>query len=38
MKNAIRLYEMMGFERVPELDFIPANDGIVVKAYRYSII
>lgn len=34
MKNAVRLYEQMGFKRVPEFDFEPANDGIIVKAYR----
>lgn len=37
MKKAIDLYEKIGFERVPELDFIPAADGIVVKAYRYPL-
>ncbi|GMA61687.1 GNAT family N-acetyltransferase [Alicyclobacillus fastidiosus] len=37
MKNAIRLYERIGFERIPQLDFEPANDGIIVKAYRLSI-
>lgn len=38
MKGAMRLYEKIGFRRVPELDFVPADDGIVVKAYRYQII
>jgi ribosomal protein S18 acetylase RimI-like enzyme len=37
MVNAMNLYEKLGFERVPELDFIPADDGIVVKGYRYEI-
>lgn len=37
MENAIKLYEKLGFERVPESDFIPAGDGIVVKGYRYQI-
>ncbi|MCL6599127.1 MAG: GNAT family N-acetyltransferase [Alicyclobacillus macrosporangiidus] len=37
MKSAVRLYERMGFKRVPQLDFEPANDGIVVKAYRLPI-
>ena len=31
MQAAVRLYEHMGFERVPKLDFQPANDGIIVK-------
>jgi GNAT superfamily N-acetyltransferase len=38
MDNAMKLYERMGFERVPELDFTPSDDGIVVKGYRFSII
>lgn len=37
MENAIKLYEKLGFERVPESDFIPAEDGIVVRGYRYQI-
>ncbi|WP_033542953.1 GNAT family N-acetyltransferase [Planococcus sp. CAU13] len=37
MKDAISLYEKMGFKRVPELDFVPFNDGITVKAFRYDI-
>lgn len=36
MKNAIRLYEQFGFERLPEFDFQPADDGINVRAYRLS--
>lgn len=34
MRNAIALYEKMGFERVVSLDFTPLDDGIVVKAFR----
>jgi len=34
MVNAMNLYEHLGFKRLPEFDFIPADDGIVVKAYR----
>lgn len=37
MKPAIRLYERLGFRRVPEHDFQPADDGIVVRAYRLEI-
>jgi ribosomal protein S18 acetylase RimI-like enzyme len=37
MKTAMRLYERMGFERLPQFDFEPAGDGIIVKAYRLSI-
>ena len=37
MKNAILLYTKLGFERVPELDFEPANDGIIVQAFKLSI-
>ncbi|MEH7445216.1 GNAT family N-acetyltransferase [Bacillus sp. JJ1122] len=37
MTGAMRLYEKIGFHRVCELDFVPAHDGIVVKAYRYQI-
>lgn len=37
MKAAMRLYERMGFERLPQFDFEPAGDGIIVKAYRLSI-
>lgn len=37
METAMRLYERMGFARMPEFDFQPANDGIIVKAYRLSI-
>jgi hypothetical protein len=34
MKDAVRLYEGLGFIRVPENDFVPLEDGILVKAYR----
>ncbi|MFE5430592.1 GNAT family N-acetyltransferase [Peribacillus simplex] len=37
MKTAMRLYERMGFVRMPQFDFQPADDGIIVKAYRLSI-
>jgi GNAT superfamily N-acetyltransferase len=37
METAMRLYERMGFARMPKFDFQPANDGIIVKAYRLSI-
>ena len=37
MTNAIKLYEQFGFERLPQYDFEPANDGIIVKAFRLSI-
>lgn len=36
MKTAIQLYEKIGFQRVPEYDFQPADDGITVKAFRLS--
>ncbi|TDL80429.1 GNAT family N-acetyltransferase [Peribacillus frigoritolerans] len=37
MKNAIALYTKMNFERVPEFDFEPVNDGIIVKGFRLPI-
>lgn len=37
MENAMRLYERIGFERLPQYDFEPAEDGIIVKAYRLTI-
>lgn len=37
MTDAIKLYEQLGFERLPQYDFEPANDGIIVKAFRLSI-
>lgn len=33
MKKALSLYESMGFERIPEQDLEPMNDGVIVKAY-----
>ncbi|SES42239.1 GNAT family N-acetyltransferase [Psychrobacillus sp. OK032] len=36
MESAIKLYEHLGFERLPQFDFEPANDGIIVKAFRIS--
>lgn len=37
MTDAIQLYERLGFERVPELDFSPLDDGITVKAFRREL-
>lgn len=37
MESAMRLYERLGFERLPQFDFEPADDGIIVKAYRLTI-
>ena len=36
MESAITLYGQLGFERLPQFDFEPANDGIIVKAFRIS--
>lgn len=36
MQGAMSLYQRLGFERFPEYDFEPANDGIIVKAFRYT--
>lgn len=36
MQSAMQLYERMGFVRVPELDFRPA-EGIVVKGYNLDL-
>jgi GNAT superfamily N-acetyltransferase len=36
MENAMRLYERLGFARLPQYDFEPANDGIIVKAFRLN--
>lgn len=38
METAMKLYETMGFERQPQYDFEPTNDGIIVKAYRLTLI
>ncbi|MBE4908452.1 GNAT family N-acetyltransferase [Bacillus luteolus] len=37
MESAMALYERIGFERLPKYDFEPANDGIIVKAFRLKI-
>ena len=37
MKRAMGLYERLGFERLPQFDFEPADDGIIVKAYRLNL-
>ncbi|MFS0863447.1 GNAT family N-acetyltransferase [Fredinandcohnia sp. 179-A 10B2 NHS] len=37
MENAMKLYKKHGFERLPQYDFEPANDGIIVKAFRLSL-
>lgn len=37
METAMKLYEKMGFVRIPEEDFIPLDDGIVVKAFRITL-
>ena len=36
MDVAMRMYEKMGFQRVPELDFFPSPD-VTVNGYRYSL-
>lgn len=36
MQAAMRLYERMGFERAPELDFRPAKD-VLVKGFRLNL-
>ncbi len=37
MKNAISLYEKMGFERVYSFDVSPIYDGIAVEAFRFNL-
>ena len=37
MQGAIKLYESLDFERLPQYDFEPADDGIVVRAYRRAL-
>lgn len=37
MESAIKLYERLGFERLPQFDFEPSNDGIIVKAFRHRV-
>ncbi|MCM3388545.1 GNAT family N-acetyltransferase [Ureibacillus chungkukjangi] len=34
MESAVNLYTSLGFKRVPENDFIPLDDGIIVKAFN----
>lgn len=34
MNDAMQLYTNLGFKRLPEFDFEPANDGIIVKAFQ----
>ncbi|MFC4321348.1 GNAT family N-acetyltransferase [Litchfieldia salsa] len=37
MNSAIVLYKSLGFVRCPEYDFEPANDGIIVKAFKLEL-
>ncbi|MDI4649038.1 GNAT family N-acetyltransferase [Cohnella hashimotonis] len=37
MKDARQLYEKLGFERLPQYDFQPADDGITVMAFRLNL-
>jgi GNAT superfamily N-acetyltransferase len=37
MKDAIKLYGKLGFTRLPQYDFEPAGDGIIVKAFQLAI-
>ncbi|MFI8687510.1 GNAT family N-acetyltransferase [Rossellomorea sp. NPDC077527] len=37
MKNALSLYSKLNFHPVPESDFEPAGDGIIVKGFRYLL-
>lgn len=37
MTNAISLYEKKGYKRMPEFDFEPADDGIMVKAFKKAL-
>lgn len=37
MGDAVKLYEGLGFERIPHKDFVPLDDGIVVKAFQFKI-
>lgn len=36
MQTAMQMYERMGFERFPELDFTPAEN-VIIKGYRYNL-
>ena len=37
MHAAVRMYERMGFKRIPEADFHPGS-GVVVKGYRLDLL
>lgn len=37
MENAVSLYTRMGFKRLPDKDFIPLDDQIVVKAFLIEL-
>lgn len=37
MTPALSLYENMGFDRIPELDLEPMNDGVIVKAFIMNL-
>ncbi|MFC3798861.1 GNAT family N-acetyltransferase [Cohnella sp. GCM10012308] len=37
MQDARQLYEKLGFERLPQYDFQPADDGITVMAFRLEL-
>lgn len=37
MEGAIQLYTQFGFLHTPDHDFEPANDGIIVKAFRLNL-
>lgn len=37
MKSAMKLYKEFGFNRIPQYDFEPANDGVIVKAFQLDL-
>lgn len=37
MVDAMQMYESIGFKRIPELDFEPLDDGIIVQAYQLTL-
>jgi ribosomal protein S18 acetylase RimI-like enzyme len=37
MKGALNLYKRIGFKRLPQYDFEPANDGIIGKVFGRSL-
>lgn len=37
MEGAKKLYESLGFKRMPMFDFEPLDDGIIVQAYQLTI-